>query len=131
MKKSLLLVSLGLVVIGSVFALNNVEKVSDIEDKQTGGTVSYTEFNVLVNTLRGLHNTLITGDENPAIINKLGINVPNEDNNVSLKVANFLRLKPNDESPGCNDDYKGTLVVKADKKLYGCNGSSWVPLNCN
>ena len=79
MKKYLLsLLGLGLFA-GAVFAIN--VNVNSIPDKSPGAQVTYTEFNSLINVLKGIFNTEQSGTERHFI----GIN-KNTVDNITLSV---------------------------------------------
>ena len=124
MKKYLLsLLGLGLFA-GAVFAIN----VNSIPDKSPGAQVTYTEFNSLINVLKGIFNTEQSGTGRHFI----GIN-QNTVDNITLSVKGLIMVKPVSSSskPTCDTSTEGAIFADSDgdKHLWGCNGKEWVKLD--
>lgn len=120
--KKLLFIALAVIAFGTIVWAADVGL---IPSKNTGESVSYTEFNTLVKTIKGIFNRNFAGK------NKIGINML-PTSSASLSVKGLLRVKPitTASRPNCKNIIKGSIYADSTKKhLWGCNGNDWVQLD--
>jgi len=127
--KKILLAAFGVMLIGSAVWAVNVNQVGVKSDFATGASVtavnrvSYTEFNQLVDTIRGIFNKYVKG------FHKIGINVEPSDI-AALKVKGLIRVKMLEKKPDCDEERWGSIYAdKHEGHLFGCNKEGWVQLD--
>ena len=126
MKKSLI-IAFSLVLFGGII-FATPSSVTNFQVKQDGQSVSYSQFNSLISTIKGIFNQ---GFNNYNI----GINTaPSEQ--PALKVNGLVKIVPMKESdrPNCDLETAGAIYselagIDGDGHLWGCNATDWVQLD--
>lgn len=122
MKKSLI-IALGVVMFGAiVFAAPSY--VTDFTAKNTGESVSYTEFNTLVKTIKGVFSQRFSN-------HNVGINTTPSTEAI-LKFNGLVKIVPmkTADRPTCDSSIGGSVYADSDDgHLWGCNETAWVQLD--